>query len=441
MAALGRSLGDFGSQVGTGYDINLGWKERLQNMAFQAAKQKQDQLNQALQMQELQQRIKQMSAPQFQGTAKTPGGGEAAILRDPEKGTITTQDILPGMKLADVDARIGKMIATAPTHQAKLLLASIRDRVNDPNADPAAILKDAETAFSKYMEQGKPQKKDEIDIHKGIVQTYDEEGNANEPIAIFKNGKINPDLLDRQREIVESQESADQTKFDRQQQLQTDRMNAYAQIYAKMRGQVYQYSVIDNNTGEPVMVNANTINDNPGRYMAGSLGQTLKNREGVFDEIKYTAGQFDDALKGMTDNDFKSLPRAQIAMALKSRDPRSAMSEFIGSEVGASLSPAQVEYVTGLTSLQESAMSLRTIAGMGQGSDTLRNAIIAMLPGPATPSIPYARRQMALFNGELEALHKPIPQSIQNSMGGTPPKQGITPPPGAKIRDYTQLAQ
>ena len=152
--------------------------------------------------------------------------------------------------------------------------------------------------------------------------------------------------------------------------------------------------------------------------MAGGLGQQLKNREGVFDEIKYTSSQFDDALRGMTDNDFKTLPRAQIAMALQDRDPRSAMSQLVGSEVGATLTPAQMNYVTGLSSLQESAMSLRSIAGMGQGSDTLRNAIIRMLPSGATPSIPYARRQMDLFNGEVNALHTPIPLSIQKSMGG-----------------------
>lgn len=441
MASIGRSLGDFGSQVAGGRDIAQDYRAKQQQMAFDAARQKQQEMMAPLLLQELQKRVQQMSAPQFQGTAKTLGGGEAAIIRDPEKGTISTQDILPGIKMADVDARISKMISGAPTHQAKLLLQSIRERVNDPNGDPAAILKDAETAYSKYIEQGKPQKKEEIDIHKGIVQTYDEEGNANEPMPIFKNGKINPELLDRQRDIAQSQQFADQTKFERQEQLQKDRMDAYARTYAQMRGSVYQYSVLDKNTGDQVMVNANTINENPGRFMAGSLGQQLKNREGVFDEIKYTTSQFDGALSKMTDNDFKALPRAQLAMALKSRDPRSAMSEFMGSEVASSLTPAQIDYVTGLTSLQESAMSLRSIAGMGQGSDTLRNAITAMLPGPATPSIPYAKRQMDLFRGELEALHRPIPESIRQSMGNTPtqtqPQSSATPtaigPNGHKI--------
>jgi hypothetical protein len=412
--------------------VGSGW-EAARQAKLEDAKAKLASLNSALQQQELQTRIRQMSAPQFQGTVKTPGGGEAAIIRDPEQGSISTQDILPGIKLHDVDKRIGDMIAKAPTHQAKLLLSSIRERVNDPNADPAAILKDAETAYAKYFEGVKPQKKEEVDLAKGVVTHTDEEGNV-ETLPIFKNGKLNPDLLDKQRELAESAITANQNKFQQQEQLQKDRMNAYAETYARMRGLVNEYSVIDRQSGEPVMVNANTINANPGRYMAGSLGQQLKNRAGIFDEIGYTTNQFENALKGMTDADFKTIPRAQIALALKSRDPRSAMSEFMGSEVASTLSPSQVDYVTGLASLSESAMSLRTVAGMGQGSDTLRNAIVAMLPGPATPSIPYARRQMELFNGELNALRRATPSSQSLGMGGpTPTAPTNTPPPGAKI--------
>jgi len=145
------------------------------------------------------------------------------------------------------------------------------------------------------------------------------------------------------------------------------------------------------------MVNALTINANPGKYGPGALTQQLKNRAGIFDEIDATKEQFNDALGKLSEEDFKALPRAQIALALKDRDPASAMSTFMGSQVGTTLSPAQVDYVTGLLTMVESAMSLRSIAGQGQGSDTLRNAITRMLPGAETPSKAYAERQMRLF--------------------------------------------
>ena len=419
--------------MGEGYATNLDWRAKLQELAMRNAQQKMADLKGPLELAELQQRIRQGAAPQYQGTVKTPGGGEAAILRDPEQGTISTKDILPGLKIPEADARIAKMIQGAPTHQAKLLLTSIRERLNDPNADPAAILGDAEKAYAKYLETGKPQKKEDVDLAKGVITHYDEEGNA-ESYPIFKNGKINPDLLQAQREMVDSAIQSNTNKFNQQKELQADRMKAYASTYAQMRGLVNQYNVIDKTTNEPVMVNSNTINANPGRYMAGSLGQQLKNREGIFQEIKYTAGQFDSSLDQMTDHDFQTLPRLQLAFALKSTDPRSAMSEFMGSEVASTLTPAQVDYVTGLAALEESAMSLRSVGGQGQGSDTLRNAITSMLPGPKTPSKAYARRQMDLFNGEVDALHSSVPQSVRDSMGagGGAPGAGA-PPPGATV--------
>lgn len=426
MGWLGRGIGDFGSQVGQGYDINLGWKERLQNMALAQARQRLEELKQPLELQELQQRIRQAAAPQYMGTVKTPGGGESAIIREPQAGTITTKDILPGLKPEQADARIGAMIQTAPTHQAKLLLSSIRERLNDPNADPAAILADAEKANEKYLEAGKPQKKEDVDLTKGVITHYDEEGNAT-TYPIFKGNKINPDLLDAQREFVESAIQSNTNKFNQQLELQKQRMEAYAATYAKMRGLVNQYSVIDRTTGEPVMVNANIINANPGRYMAASIGQQLKNRAGIFDEIGVTAKQFDSALAGMSDQDFKTLPRAELAMVLRSPDPKSAWDLFVQSEVAGSLTPAQQEYAIMLESLAESAMALRTIGGQGQGSDMLRGAIVSMLPGPATPTKSYARRQMEVFNTQVAALHRAIPSSESLGMGA-----GTTPTGGAE---------
>lgn len=416
-ADIARALGNFGNDAATGKSIADQVAQQRVQFAQQQAQAKLRDVMTGLQIQELKNRVQQMNQPQFEGVTKTSGGGEGAIVRDPIQGEITIKDILPGMTMSQVNSRISQMIKGAPTQKGRDILQSINQRTNDPNADPAQILKDAETNYEKFIETTKPQKKDDVNLTKGTVTKYDEDGNA-EDIPIFVNGKINPVLMDRERTLVQSAITANQNKFDQQRQLQNERMEAYARTYAQMRGQTQQYSVIDTSTGEPTMVNANTINQNPGRFVAGGIGQQLKNREGVFQEIQYTSKQFENALGKMTDEDFKTLPRLQIAMALQSRDPNSSMSQFIGSEVGGTLTPAQIDYVTGLTSLAESALSLRSIAGMGQGSDTLRHAITSMLPGPATPSKAYARRQMSLFNGEVDALHKPIPDSIRKTMQG-----------------------
>lgn len=96
MSWLGRSIGDFGSQVGQGFDINLGWRERLQAMALQNARQKLADLIGPLQVQELQQKLKQMQQPQAAGIEKLPSGGIGGFTFDPQTGTYGFQSLVPG---------------------------------------------------------------------------------------------------------------------------------------------------------------------------------------------------------------------------------------------------------------------------------------------------------------------------------------------------------
>jgi hypothetical protein len=93
---LGRGIGDFGSQVGQGYDINLGWKERLQNMALQNARQKLADLKGPLELQELQTRIKQMQSPQPAGIVKGAGGETSGVTFDPATSTYSIKTLIPG---------------------------------------------------------------------------------------------------------------------------------------------------------------------------------------------------------------------------------------------------------------------------------------------------------------------------------------------------------
>lgn len=66
MAWVGRSLSDFGSQIGQARDINLDWRQRQQNLSFEAARQKQTELMAPLLLLEVQQRIKALQQQQAQ---------------------------------------------------------------------------------------------------------------------------------------------------------------------------------------------------------------------------------------------------------------------------------------------------------------------------------------------------------------------------------------
>lgn len=95
-AALGRSLGDFGNQVGEGSQINLDWRQRLQNMAMEQARQKNADMKNALDMQELQKRIKLMGQPQNAGIVKGVGGETSGVTFDPATGTYSVKTLIPG---------------------------------------------------------------------------------------------------------------------------------------------------------------------------------------------------------------------------------------------------------------------------------------------------------------------------------------------------------
>lgn len=96
MGWLGRGLGDFGSAVGQGYDINLGWKERLQQMALANARQKLEDLMGPLQLQELQTRIKQMQGTQPAGIEKGATGALSGIKWNPKTQQYEMQELAPG---------------------------------------------------------------------------------------------------------------------------------------------------------------------------------------------------------------------------------------------------------------------------------------------------------------------------------------------------------
>ena len=120
MSWLGLGLGDLGSQIGQGHDIALDWKAREQDMALKAARQKIDNVMLPLQLQELQQRIKQMGSPQNELLA-TPGGGTAQVTRGPGGGPVIGQpkEIIAGKKASLKDQYEELSQSDKPEDQAK----------------------------------------------------------------------------------------------------------------------------------------------------------------------------------------------------------------------------------------------------------------------------------------------------------------------------------
>jgi hypothetical protein len=168
-----------------------------------------------------------------------------------------------------------------------------------------------------------------------------------------------------------------------------------------------EYGVYDNETKSLTMANPNQINGNPGRYAPAGGAMQAMTKEAVFKDIYYNADNVDAAAKNLK-NGFTSQQRAQFIVAMRSTDPANSFSTFLSSSA-APKEQDQIDYLTAIASLQENAMAMRAVAGLGAGSDQLREAILRTVPGPGSPSYAMVKRQLELFRGTAKRLETAVP--------------------------------
>jgi hypothetical protein len=194
-------------------------------------------------------------------------------------------------------------------------------------------------------------------------------------------------------------------------------MVAGATIRVEGFNQSRQYPVIDTqNNNQLTMVNSNDLNSNPGRYAPAGEGGKALNKTALIEDIRGNVQAVRGSLQNMPE--FSPTMRAQVAVALKSRDPKSAVSSLVGSEAAKTMTPEQQDYLINTALLVENAMAMRSVLGAGQGSEDLRSAITATIPGPTTPSKGYASKQLDAFEQVLNRLERGIPNVPLRNQGG-----------------------
>jgi len=146
------------------------------------------------------------------------------------------------------------------------------------------------------------------------------------------------------------------------------------------------------------------------------------------DEMKLAANDVRIALDRLPE--FSTGFMAKMALVGRAPDPRRALSLFIGGEASRTLSPAEFDYVSSVRSLIESAYAVRTILGAGQGSDLMREAIAATVPGPMTPSKDAAERQLRVFEVQIDRLSRGIPLVPLRPAPEVPPPTASRPGQG-----------
>jgi len=118
---------------------------------------------------------------------------------------------------------------------------------------------------------------------------------------------------------------------------------------------------------------------------------------------------------------------AKFTMAARATDDPSIFQNEVDTIIGTDrLTPDQQRFVTWMAQLQERAMSLRNIAGMGAASDKLRGAILATLPSMRSGNRDMMITQLDAFDNMVNNLEKGIPKikgktsSSGNTSGGAP---------------------
>jgi len=229
------------------------------------------------------------------------------------------------------------------------------------------------------------------------------------PVGVYKNGQaIRPG--DQNWTPEDARHLAmDKAAYDTAEQGKLHRQEIVAQVRGQAYGDNRQYSVVDTTTGSVTMASGKQLRENPGQYAGSSPAMQMTNRRAIFDEIDSTGQQLTQAINEMGDAPFPQEARAKLALVLSQPDSESAESawgSFLKSNVADTLTDGQMRYATALLSMQESAMALGGVGGLGRGTNKVRTAVQAMLPGAGTPSGKYAKRQMQLFGVELNALKK-----------------------------------
>lgn len=189
-----------------------------------------------------------------------------------------------------------------------------------------------------------------------------------------------------------------------------------ATIRVEGMGAMREYPVLNSQTHAMEMRSAADINANPGLYAPAGQGAQAMTKQAIFGDIHYNIQNARQAISALDEMDPQT--RAQLAYALRDTDPRSSISSFLTGAVGSSMTPQQQDAVIALRNLSENALLLRSM-GMGQGSDQVRNAILATIPGPKSASKGFALKQLDQFEGVVNRLEKGVPTVGGPSGGGS----------------------
>lgn len=132
-------------------------------------------------------------------------------------------------------------------------------------------------------------------------------------------------------------------------------------------------------------------------------GIKLRPREAQINDIQVASGKMRDAINSMKEPKFSVGQIAKLRYALETEDPSLANTE-LSALASQDLTEEQQDFVIWVRQLNERAMSLRNVAGMGTGAQDLRSAIRALIPGIRSGSKQMMLKQLDAFDNQVKIL-------------------------------------
>lgn len=187
---------------------------------------------------------------------------------------------------------------------------------------------------------------------------------------------------------------------------------------ASMRQSARGVEVLDFDKDGNAITRWMTVGDAIKGSMSGAV-QGTKNlsRTQQLQDIQYSSTQLRKAIQNV--EPFTPGQIAKMQVALTSNDERAISTQW-GSLANDNLSSAQQDMVIWLKNINERALSLRNIAGQGQGAMDTRNAIRSLLPNLASGNKEMMFKQLDAFDNQTAILARGIPKP-GNAKNNIPP--------------------
>jgi hypothetical protein len=170
-----------------------------------------------------------------------------------------------------------------------------------------------------------------------------------------------------------------------------------------------------------------------------SPAQQVMSKQAQFSDIYSGLGAMRAAINGISQEPLDAATIGKLTLASRETDPtiyHQAIDTILGSE---QLTPAQQDFIVAQRQLEERAMSLRNLAGMGNASDSLRDAIRATLPTAKSGNVQMMRKQLDAVTNLVDNLHTGVP-NINVPKKGTTVPDSSTPLTLQEAQTYLQKA-